>query len=176
MRWIWIDRFTKFDPGKTAQAVKNVSLAEEHLHDHFPGYPLVPHALIIEGMAQTAGILVCQARDFQERVVLAKIVKATFEDCAIPGDVLCFTANVEQVSEEFAVTTGDVTVSSPSADNGRSDPRLLARIELMFSHLDQNVAGKKFPDGQFVMTEAFNFLLREVLPSGGNSPTTKTDG
>ena len=37
MRWYWIDRFTEFESGRTATAVKNVSLAEEHLHDHFPG-------------------------------------------------------------------------------------------------------------------------------------------
>ena len=76
MRWIWIDRFTKFKPGKSAQAVKNVTLAEEHLHDHFPGYPVMPATLIIEGIAQTAGILVSQASDFKEKVVLAKVSKA----------------------------------------------------------------------------------------------------
>ena len=58
MRWIWIDRFESFELNVAAVAVKNVSLAEDHLHDHFPGFPVMPASLMIEGMAQTAGILV----------------------------------------------------------------------------------------------------------------------
>ena len=42
MRWYWIDRFLEFESGRYAKAVKNVSLAEDHLHDHFPGYPVSP--------------------------------------------------------------------------------------------------------------------------------------
>ena len=40
MRWFWVDRFLEFESGRHATAVKNVSLAEEHLHDHFPGVPV----------------------------------------------------------------------------------------------------------------------------------------
>ena len=61
MRWIWIDKFIAFESGKRAVALKNVTMAEEHLHDHFPGFPVMPEALMIEGMAQTAGILVGEA-------------------------------------------------------------------------------------------------------------------
>ena len=57
MRWIWIDRFESFQSGKSAVAVKAVTAAEEHLHDLYPGFPVFPASLIIEGMAQTAGIL-----------------------------------------------------------------------------------------------------------------------
>ncbi|MBN2446726.1 MAG: beta-hydroxyacyl-ACP dehydratase, partial [Phycisphaerae bacterium] len=62
MRWIWIDRFEVFESGRRAVAVKNVTLAEDHLHDHFPGFPIMPASIMIEGMAQTAGILVGEAR------------------------------------------------------------------------------------------------------------------
>ena len=64
MRWMWIDAVTQYEPDQRLVAVKNVSLAEEHLHDHFPAtethpaLPLMPNSLIIEGMAQTAGLLV----------------------------------------------------------------------------------------------------------------------
>ena len=85
MRWIWIDKFVEFESGRRAVAVKNVTLAEEHLHDHFPGFPIMPECLMIEAMAQTAGILVGEARDFQEKVVLAKISKAVFFDLRRAG-------------------------------------------------------------------------------------------
>ena len=85
MRWIWIDKFELFEPGKRAVAIKNVSLAEDHLHDHFPGFPVMPASLMIEGMAQTSGILVGAARDFKEKVILAKIGRATFSRLVRPG-------------------------------------------------------------------------------------------
>ena len=174
MRWIWIDRFIKFEPGTTAQAVKNISLAEEHLHDHFPEYPVMPAALIIEGMAQTAGILVCHASGFKEKVILAKITKAVFDDIAVPGDTLLFTANIEQINEQFAVAAGDVSVSSPGVNGQKSESKHLATIELMFSHLDQNLSGKKFPEAQFILTNIFDTLLRNVLPEDGERTADKT--
>ena len=64
MRWMWIDKIIDFEAGNRLSAVKNVSLSEEHLHDHFAAderfeaQPIMPASLIIEGMAQTAGILV----------------------------------------------------------------------------------------------------------------------
>src|SRR3954447_14551730 len=86
MRWFWIDRYTEFESGRTATAIKNVSLAEEHLHDHFPGAPLMPNSLVIEGIAQTGGLLVGEHSGFEERVILAKVAKARFHFSAVPGD------------------------------------------------------------------------------------------
>ncbi len=174
MRWIWIDRFVKFESGKTAQAVKNISLSEEHLHEHFPGYPVMPAALIIEGMAQTAGILICEASKFKEKVILAKITKAVFEGLALPGDTLLFTANIEEINEQFAVASGEVTLSSPRSKGQESQSRHLATIELMFSHLDQNMAGKKFPEGPLSLTDIFDVLLRDVVPADKRRFADKT--
>src|SRR5438128_6721702 len=111
MRWIWIDKFTEFTPRTSATAVKNVSLAEEHLHDLYPAFPIVPHSLIVEGMAQTAGILVGEARNFQEKVILGKIRSAVFHRLVRPGDTIVFSAVVEQLNEVGASTVGKVTVA-----------------------------------------------------------------
>src|SRR6266511_2771405 len=78
MRWIWIDRFLEFHSRKSARALKNLSLAEDYFADHFPGYPVMPGSLILEGLAQTGGILVGEANDFREKVVLAKVPMARF--------------------------------------------------------------------------------------------------
>src|SRR5947199_10426932 len=106
MRWIWIDKFEKFEVNIAAVAIKNVSLAEEYLHDHFPGYPVMPASLMIEGMAQTAGILVGAARNFQEKVILAKINRATFHRLVRPGEQLVYTATIVNVSESGAAIAG----------------------------------------------------------------------
>ena len=152
MRWIWIDKFVEFTPRTSATAVKNVTLAEEHLHDLYPNFPIVPHSLIVEGMAQTAGILVGEARNFAEKVILAKIGRATFHRLVRPGDTITYNARIDQLSEQGASITGTVTVG-PSKD-------LVAEIELMFSHIDQNLAGLRFPEHNFVFTEQFTELLK----------------
>ena len=150
MRWIWIDKFVEFTPRTSATAVKNVSLAEEHLHDLYPNFPIVPHSLIIEGMAQTAGILVGEARSFSEKVILAKIGRATFHRLVRPGETIAYHATIDQLSEQGASITGRVT----------SGQNLVAEIELMFSHIDQNLAGLRFPEHNFVFTEQFTELLK----------------
>ena len=150
MRWIWIDKFTEFTSRVSATPVKNVSLAEEHLHDLYPDFPIMPHSLIIEGMAQTAGILVGEASNFGEKVILAKIGRATFHRLSRPGDTLEFHAKIDQFSEQGASASGTVTCGG----------QLVAEIELMFSHIDQNMAGLEFPEHNFVFTEQFTELLK----------------
>ena len=159
MRWIWIDKFTDFQSGVRATAIKNVSLAEEHLHDHFPAYPVMPASLIIEGMAQTAGILVGEARDFAEKVILAKVKRARFEREVRPGEQLQYDTEIEQVTEEAAMTTGRVS----------ADGEPLAEIDIVFSHIDNNLSGLTFPEENFVFTEDFKSLLRTY-----NVSTAKT--
>ena len=154
MRWIWIDKFIEFNSEKNAVAVKNVTLAEEHLHDHFPGFPVMPECLMIEAMAQTAGILVGEAKGFEEKVILAKVKKAVFFDYVKPGDTIKLHANVESIASEAAGTSGRITC----------DDRLIAEIDLMFSHIDKNLAGKQFPDENFVFTDTFKSLLRGMVP------------
>lgn len=152
MRWIWIDKFVEFTSGVSASAVKNVSLAEEHLHDLYPDFPIMPNTLLIEGMAQTAGLLVGEARGFAEKVILAKIGRATFHQIVRPGQTVRFDARIEQISDQGASTSGTI----------RCGEALVAEIELMFSHVDQNMAGIKFPEDNFVFTEQFQQLLRTV--------------
>ncbi|MEY4821291.1 MAG: hypothetical protein RLY72_943 [Planctomycetota bacterium] len=161
MRWMWIDRVIAFEPRKRLVAVKNVSLAEEHLHQHFAAEgalapcPVMPSSLILEGMAQTAGILVGSVHDFREKVVLAKVASATFERDIHPGETLRYDATIERMDDMGASTVGIVDRYS-FVDNAWAP---VGRIELMFSHLDQNRAGTEFPEENFVFGENFRTLL-----------------
>ena len=157
MRWIWIDAFVEFESGKRASAVKNVTLAEDYLHDHFPGYPVMPAALLIEGMAQTAGILVGEARGFAENVILAKIRQAEFDDYAVPGDQIRFDAVLETLDERAAVTAGSVL------KNGKP----MGKVDLMFSHVNQAEKPIDLPDHNFVFTDQFLNLLAGFRTRGG---------
>jgi len=165
MRWMWIDRIVELTPGERLVAVKHVSLAEEHLHDHFPAdaalglpaQPVMPACFIIEGMAQSAGILVGHAGAFREKVILAKVGKCELTEDAVPGDTLRYTATLERMDAAGAQTSGLVELRPP---NDNAPAREIGRIDLIFSHLDSNLAGVKFPEHNFVFSESFRTLLR----------------
>lgn len=165
MRWMWIDRITSFEAGHRMTAVKNVSLAEEHLHDHFardgdrPAEPVMPASLIVEGMAQTAGILVGATTRFREKVILAKIAKAIFEREVLPGDRLIYDATIDRIDAQGASCTGVVTRYPGDADPGAPGEHL-ADIDLLFSHVDQNRSGVEFPEENFVFSDNFRGILR----------------
>ena len=90
MRWFWVDRFTEFVSGQSAVSEKSVSLSEEVVDDYAPGRTHFPSSLIVEGLAQTGGLLLGQMSDFKDRVVLAKISKSKFHFEAYPGDTLTY--------------------------------------------------------------------------------------
>src|SRR5213076_3051978 len=115
MRWIWIDRFLAFESGKSARAVKNLSLAEDYFADHFPGYPVMPACFILEGLAQTGGILVGEANDFKEKVVLAKINFARFTREAVAGECLLYDVTMLTLRPEGASVGGKVYAVPPGA-------------------------------------------------------------
>ena len=133
MRWFWIDRFEEFDSGRRAVAVKNVSLAEEHLHDHYPGYPVMPGSLMLEGMAQTGGILLGEHYDFEHIVILAKVPKVTYHEPVLPGDAIRYEATLETSNDAGGMTAVRATVTPP----GQSGPsRLVAEANIVFAHVD----------------------------------------
>lgn len=75
MRFVLIDRIQEIVPGKSLVAVKNLSLAEEYLADHFPGFPVMPGVLMLEAMTQSAAWLVRASEDFRHSSILLKSVK-----------------------------------------------------------------------------------------------------
>jgi len=153
---MWIDSVVAFEAGRRMVAVKNVSLAEEHLHQHFPGRPIMPASLMIEGFAQTAGILVGATEGFREKVILAKIASATIEQDVVPGQCVRYDATIERIGASGASTRGTIE---------RLDHRdgvwvRIGAIEMLFSHIDQNRSGVVFPEENFVFGENFRAILR----------------
>jgi 3-hydroxyacyl-[acyl-carrier-protein] dehydratase len=165
MRWMWIDRIVELAPNQRMVAIKNVSLAEEYLHDHFPAdeelevLPVLPASLMIEGMAQTAGILVGSARGFREKVILAKIVRASFDREVFPGDTVRYEAELQRVDAAGAATAGAVSKRVPQTRHWEP----IGQVDLLFSHVDRSMSGVDVPDHNFV----FGDNLRIILEGGG---------
>ncbi len=75
MRFLLIDRIVEVDPGRSLVAVKNLSLAEEYLADHFPGFPVMPGVLMLEAMTQAGAWLIRDMEDFAHSIVILKTAK-----------------------------------------------------------------------------------------------------
>jgi 3-hydroxyacyl-[acyl-carrier-protein] dehydratase len=151
MRWTWIDRFVAFESRRSAVALKNLSLAEDHFADHFPGYPVMPAALILEGLAQTGGILVGEANQYQKNVVLAKM-SARFHRDALAGEQLTYSVTLLDLNDTGARVGG--TAHSGSA--------LVAEADIMFAHVTPNQLPLGLSDTKFVFSGELEHLLQQA--------------
>jgi 3-hydroxyacyl-[acyl-carrier-protein] dehydratase len=159
VRWIWIDRFLELSSGKSARAVKNLSLAEDHFADHFPGYPVMPACLILEGLAQTGGILVGEANAFKEKVILAKVPRAVFHREMLAGEQLIYEAEILHMRPEGAAVSARVLV----------DGKVTAEAEIFFAHLDQNRSAQLFGEHNFVFGGEMRYLLGRMAEAARTS-------
>ncbi len=152
MRWIWIDRFLDLQSGKSARAMKNLSLAEDLFADHFPGYPVMPGVLLLEGLAQTGGIMVGEANDFREKVVLAKVPYARFHRDVLAGEQVVYEVEMLHLRPEGAAVHGRVLTGSQVA----------VEAEIFFAHLDNNRSQQLFGDHNFVFSGELKRVLDQV--------------
>ena len=151
MRWTWIDRFTAFESGRAATAVKCLTLAEDHFADHFPGFPVMPAPLILEGLAQAGGILVGEVNRFEKNVVLAKM-SATFHRDALAGERLTYDVRLLDIGDTGARVSGQV----------HSGDVLVADAEIMFGHVPAEALPPGTPDAKFVFSGELTLLLKQA--------------
>lgn len=127
VRFLLLDKITAWEPGRRGTAVKNVSLSEDFFDDHFPLKPIMPGVLILEGMAQLAGLVLEEGmrRDAGRNVkaLMSIVEKAKFRNPARPGDRLDYEAEVVAINE----AGGKVAVKAHR--NGD----LIAECSLVFS-------------------------------------------
>jgi len=95
-----VDRVLDWESGKFVRAVKNVTINEPFFQGHFPAYPVMPGVLVIEAMAQVAGLLTMLSdvarRDGTQLVLFAGIDEARFKRQVVPGDTLLLEAHLER--------------------------------------------------------------------------------
>lgn len=101
MRFTLIDRILELVPGSKIVAIKNVSLAEEYLADHFPRFPVLPGVLMLEAMTQAGAWLVRASEDFAHSiVVLQEASNIKYANFLCPGQTLTVTAEVTAQDEQ----------------------------------------------------------------------------
>ena len=126
----------------------------------------MPASLIIEGLAQTGGILVGEAGGFAEKVVLAKIPRAEFFGVACAGDQLVYEVTLTDLRAEGAVVSAKAFLEG----------ELLAEVEIVFAHLDNTRSNQIFGPKNFVFTQQLLGVLdlakaSEPGPGGRQGPS-----
>ena len=99
--FILVDKVISLVPNETITAIKNVTINEEFFVGHFPNYPVMPGVLIIEALAQTAGILsfksMNETADDNTLYFFVGIDNCRFKKPVVPGDVLNLNVSIEKV-------------------------------------------------------------------------------
>lgn len=111
--FLMVDRIVEIDGDRSGVGLKNVSFNEPHFQGHFPGRPVMPGVLLLEGMAQTAGAMCILARAVAQRpqlVYFMTIDKAKFRKPVTPGDQVLFRMTQKARKRNIWWFTGTATV------------------------------------------------------------------
>ena len=107
MRFILIDKVISIDPGKQIKTIKNVSLAEEYLADHFPAFPVLPGVLLLEGLIESASWLVRHTQKFAHSMVLLEQAKnVKYKSFLAPGGQIEYTVDAKTIEENVSSFVG----------------------------------------------------------------------
>jgi 3-hydroxyacyl-[acyl-carrier-protein] dehydratase len=127
--FLLVDRIVEMEPERIV-GIKNVTLNEPFFQGHFPDFPVMPGVLIVEAMAQAAGVLVLKTiADRQNKLVLlVAIENARFRRPVVPGDTLRMEMKVIKRKASVAKMAGVATV----------DGKVVAEVEVMCKLADKD--------------------------------------
>ena len=94
--YVFIDRILECTPGERVVAHKALAFNEEFFRDHFPGMPVVPGAMILEGFVQAARHCLAEGDGGHDRWTLDEVAGMRFNRFAVPGEVLRLEAEVDR--------------------------------------------------------------------------------
>jgi 3-hydroxyacyl-[acyl-carrier-protein] dehydratase len=120
MRFVLIDRIVELQSGHSLVAVKNLSLAEEYLADHFPGFPVMPGVLMLEALTQAGAWLVREMEDFAHSIVVLKLAKTIkYGSFVEPGRQLRLHVELTARDERECSFKGAGTIDGQEMVKGR---------------------------------------------------------
>jgi beta-hydroxyacyl-ACP dehydratase FabZ len=135
--FLLVDRIVDYEPGKRVVGVKNVTLNEPFFAGHFPGAPVMPGVLIVEAMAQTAGVMMLASLPDRETklVFFTGIDGAKFRRPVVPGDQLRLELTVLKLRPRYIKLRGEAYV----------DGQLVAEAEISSALVDRSIVERSDP-------------------------------
>ncbi|TSA54472.1 MAG: beta-hydroxyacyl-ACP dehydratase [Planctomycetaceae bacterium] len=107
MRFILIDKVVSLESGKQITAIKNVSLSEEYLADHFPTFPVLPGVLLLEGLIESASWLVRRTENFAHSMILLEQARnVKYKSFLVPGSQIEYTVKARTIEENVSSFSG----------------------------------------------------------------------
>ncbi len=126
--FLLVDKILKIEEDKKAIGLKNVTINEDFFRGHFPGHPVMPGVLLIESMAQVAGVLLLKKSENAGKLAyFMTIDKVKFRQTVVPGDTIIFEAELLRVKSKTGIVCGKAFVNS----------KLVAEAEFMFTLVDR---------------------------------------
>jgi 3-hydroxymyristoyl/3-hydroxydecanoyl-(acyl carrier protein) dehydratase len=125
VRHFWLDRIVHLEPGVRATGLKAVALSEDEFEAHFPGNPVLPGVYLLEGLAQTAGVLIHRSVEGRVIAVLVSIERARFLAFARPGDQVRLEVELESLVGTVARARGTAVVNDRTLASARFTFRLV---------------------------------------------------
>ena len=143
VKFVLVDTLVSLDPAKRIVMAKNVSMAEEYLADHFPGFPVLPGVMMLEAATQAAAWLVRTSTDFSHALVVLREARGVrYGNFVLPGQTLVVTADAVLITPTHSDFKIKGTLNGPNGPTA-----ITARIALSHLNLaDTDPAMKKIDE------------------------------
>ena len=166
MRFELIDRIVELQPGDRIKAVKNLTLAEEYLGDHFPNFPVMPGVLMLEALTQAGAWLIRATEDFAHSIVMLRQANnLRYGQFVQPGDTLTVTA------ELVAMAEGEARLKA----QGTVDGRLTVSARLVLARYNLADVNPNNVDLDRTTVAELRRRFKLIYPQEGNASTQPPD-
>jgi 3-hydroxyacyl-[acyl-carrier-protein] dehydratase len=146
MRFQLVDRILEVDPGRRIRLVKNLTLAEEYLADHFPTFPVMPGVLMLQTLVEAGAWLIRISEDFRHSIIVLREARnVKYGAFMQPGKSMVVTAELTETQEGLVTFKGKGECEGASTVSAKytvarynlrdRDPALTAADDRIVQHL-----------------------------------------